>query len=114
MPVAWAQSVTGQISGTVTDASGGTVIGATAVLTHDLSKTERSYTTSGTGAFVFTGLVPGTYSLNITMAGFKAYEQKAITVAAQERVDLHESRAVGRRCDQHGRSGGQRRARGHR
>ncbi len=90
LPAANAQSVTGQISGTVVDASGGSIVGATVTLTHDLSKTERNYTTGANGAFFFTGLVPGAYSLKISQAGFKNYEQKAITVATQERVDLHD------------------------
>src|SRR5690242_17071037 len=37
-PAAFAQSVTGQISGTVTDASGAVVAGAAVKLTHDLSQ----------------------------------------------------------------------------
>ena len=90
LPAANAQSVTGQISGTVVDPSGGTLVGATVQLTADLSQQERTFTTSGTGSFTFTGLVPGSYSLKVSQAGFKNYEQKAITVAAQERVDLHE------------------------
>ena len=89
-PVANAQSVTGQISGIVTDPAGAVVPGATVQLTHDLSQTIRRFTTESAGEFVFTGLVPGTYSLRVTQSGFKTYDQKAITVAAQERVDLHE------------------------
>ncbi|MDE3168065.1 MAG: carboxypeptidase regulatory-like domain-containing protein [Acidobacteriota bacterium] len=96
LPAALAQSVTGQISGTVIDASGGAIVGATVTLTHDLSQTQRNYTTGANGTFIFTGLVPGGYSIKIAMAGFKNYEQKAIMVATQERVDLHEiSLAVG-------------------
>jgi hypothetical protein len=90
VPTAGAQSVTGQISGTVTDASGAVVVGATVQLTHDLSKQVREFTTESAGAFVFTGLVPGSYSIRIAQRGFKAYEQRGIVVAAQERVDLHE------------------------
>src|SRR5690242_5019680 len=96
MPAANAQSVTGQISGTVVDPAGALVPGAVVQLTHDVSKTVRTFTTESNGAFIFTGLIPGAYSLRITQPGFKAYEQKAITVASQERVDLHEvSLAVG-------------------
>src|SRR5262249_11982682 len=85
-----AQSVTGQISGNVADASGGALVGAVVRLTHDLSQQERSFTTASNGSFVFTNLVPGSYCLRISLAGFKNYEQKAISVSAQERVDLHE------------------------
>ena len=90
LPAANAQSVTGQISGTVVDATGAAVVGASVTLTNDLSKQERTFSTSGSGSFIFTGLVPGAYSIKVAGAGFKNYEQKAIRVAAQERVDLHD------------------------
>ena len=59
-------------------------------MTHDLTKQVREFKTETNGTFVFTGLVPGDYSIHVVQPGFKAYEQKGITVAAQERVDLHE------------------------
>ena len=96
LPAVYGQSVTGQISGTVVDPAGGIVPGATVQLTHDLSQQVRKFVTDSNGSFIFTGLVPGAYSLHILQAGFKGYDQKSIMVAAQERVDLHELKlAVG-------------------
>ena len=89
-PVANAQSVTGQIAGVVVDPAGAIVAGADVELTHDLSQTVRKFKADSNGSFIFTGLFPGAYSIKVTQAGFKAYDQKGITVAAQERVDLHE------------------------
>jgi hypothetical protein len=89
-PLASGQSVTGQITGTVTDATGGAVVGAAVRLTHDLSRQVRAFTSDSDGSFVFTNLVPGDYSLRVEMPGFKAYDQRGIPVRAQERVDLHE------------------------
>src|SRR5690242_6312149 len=91
-PVASAQSVTGQISGVVTDPTGAVVAGATVQLTHELSKHTREFTTESAGSFIFTGLVPGSYSIRVAQRGFNTQEQKGITVAAQERVDLHDVR----------------------
>jgi hypothetical protein len=90
LPAANAQSVTGQIQGSVTDSTGAVVAGAAVKLTHNLSQTTHSFTTDGTGSFSFFGLVPGAYSLTVSQPGFKGYTQRNITVAAQERVDLHE------------------------
>ncbi|MBO0722685.1 MAG: carboxypeptidase regulatory-like domain-containing protein, partial [Blastocatellia bacterium] len=87
---AYSQSVTGQISGTVTDSNGGAIVSATIQLTPDLSKQVRTFTTDTNGTFVFTNLVPGDYSVRIEAKGFKVYDQKGVTVSAQERVDLHE------------------------
>src|ERR1700736_3782994 len=89
-PTAQSQSVTGQISGTVADPGGAVIVGAAVQLTHDLSKQVREFKTEASGAFVFTGLVPGGYSLHIAQPGFKTYDQRGITVSTQENVDLHE------------------------
>ncbi len=91
LPAVYGQSVTGQISGNVVDAGRRRRFRAPTVqLTHDLSQQVRKFVTESNGSFIFTGLVPGTYSLHVAQAGFKGYDQKGITVAAQERVDLHE------------------------
>ena len=89
LPTINGQSVTGQISGTVTDPAGSVMVGIRVQLTHDVSQQVREFTTEANGSFVFTGLVPGSYSLHVAQTGFKAYDEKAIIVAAQERVDLH-------------------------
>ena len=89
MPAANAQTVTGSLSGTVVDAGGAVVVGAKVQLISDLSKQAREFTTSSTGDFEFTGIIPGGYSLKIAQPGFKTYEQKNVTVSSQERVDVH-------------------------
>ena len=71
LPLSYAQSVTGQISGTVEDAGGSVIAGAAVRLTHDLSKNVRNFTTDTNGNFLFTGLIPGEYSLHIAHSGFK-------------------------------------------
>ena len=96
LPAVYGQSVTGQISGNVVDPAGAVIPGVNVLLTNDLSKQVHNFTTDSNGSFVFTSLVPGNYSLKVTQAGFKIYAQTAITVSAQERVDLHEIKlAVG-------------------
>jgi hypothetical protein len=90
LPALHGQSVTGQISGTVVDSTGGALVGADVRITNDVSQQVRSFTSDTNGSFVITALVPGTYTLRVTMAGFKVLEQRGITVAAQERVELNE------------------------
>src|SRR5258708_661126 len=85
-----AQSVAGQISGTVADSDGAVIPGASVEVTHDLSKQVRTFTTDQNGSFIFPGLLAGDYDIRIVMQGFKAYQSKGISVAAQENVDLHE------------------------
>jgi hypothetical protein len=85
-----AQSVTGQISGTVTDSADVPIAGASAQLTNDLTKQVRSLTTESSGSFIFSNLVPGNYSIHVSHPGFKAYTQSAINVSADEKVALHD------------------------
>ncbi len=89
MPAANAQSVTGSVSGTVVDSAGAVVVGANVQLTNDISRQVREFKTSGSGEFEFIAMIPGGYSLKVVQPGFKTYEQKNVTISAQERVDLH-------------------------
>src|SRR5215831_672306 len=85
-----AQTVTGQISGTVTDPSGAVVAGAKVTLTYVLTGQQRDFVTDNSGTFTFPELAPGTYQVGITAPGFETYSQKDIVVGASERVSLHE------------------------
>jgi len=90
LPTAKAQTLTGQISGTVVDANGGSIPGASAVITNDVSKAARSFTTENDGSFKFPDLNTGSYSLHVTKQGFKSFDSKGIILASGETLDLHE------------------------
>jgi len=83
-----AQGLTGRLSGTVQDPSGGVVGNATVELTNNLTSQTRVTRTNSEGYFQFTELLPGSYKLSVTASGFKKYEQKIVTVTATERVTL--------------------------
>jgi Carboxypeptidase regulatory-like domain len=85
-----AQTVTGQVSGTVTDPSGAVIAGAKVTLTYALTGQQRNLTADASGVFVFPELVPGTYQLAIAAPGFQPYTQTGIVVGASERVALHQ------------------------
>jgi Carboxypeptidase regulatory-like domain len=82
------QGLTGQLSGSVTDPSGGAVANSAVQLTNTQTSQTRSSNTDNDGRFVFTELLPGTYSISIQNPGFKKYEQTGISVTATERVTL--------------------------
>ena len=84
----YAQGVTGQISGGVTDQAGASIAAANVKLTHDQTKQVKSFKTEENGSFVFTNLVPGEYTVSIEVAGFKKYKQQAIKVSTEDRVTL--------------------------
>ena len=61
-PVAHAQDYTsGALSGTVRDASGATVSGATVTITSQATGTSRTLTSSSSGGYRATGLPAGRY-----------------------------------------------------
>ena len=85
-----AQTVTGQISGTVADTAGEAIVGAKVTLTFQLTGQVREVVTGRSGDFFFPELIPGTYQVSIAQDGFETYTQKDIIVSASERVALHE------------------------
>src|SRR5215510_4968798 len=83
---AYAQGLTGQISGTLTDSNGGVVPNAKVQVLNEETSQAREVTSDSDGNFVVPQLLPGTYSLVITAGGFKKFEQKGIVLTANERV----------------------------
>jgi hypothetical protein len=69
-PVAHAQAVSGDITGTVTDASKAVVVKATVVAKNVGTGIAYSATTGGAGEYRITNLPPGTYDLTASASGF--------------------------------------------
>ena len=61
----------GTVAGTVTDPSGGAVVGATVTLTDTSTSIPRSATTNETGRYFFANVVPGTYNVSVNKTGFR-------------------------------------------
>src|SRR5262245_49549507 len=74
---ACAQKVTGDIAGTVTDATGAVVANATVTADNPATKFSLSLTTSDTGGYRIVNLPPGTYKLSVTSPGFKTLVRDA-------------------------------------
>ena len=72
-PLVRAQSVTGSVSGTLLDSAGAVITGAPVQLVNEISQQIRENTTNGAGAFQFTSILPGTYTLKVAKPGFKSY-----------------------------------------
>ncbi|HEX9366172.1 MAG TPA: carboxypeptidase regulatory-like domain-containing protein, partial [Vicinamibacterales bacterium] len=85
---AWAQSVSGSISGTVVDPSRQVVPGATVTLVDEDTRALRSVPTTDAGAFVFSALQPARYTLRVEMSGFSKIERRGITLPANERLSI--------------------------
>jgi hypothetical protein len=75
----WGQATT-SLRGTVTDPTGGAVSGATVAITNTESKIERKVTTSEDGAYQFTFIPPGTYTMSVAATGFQSYERAGLVL----------------------------------
>lgn len=74
----WSQAGTTSMHGTVTDASGAIVTKAKVTLTDPTSGFERSVMTGEAGEYQFVQVAPGSYTLTVEMAGFRAYKENGI------------------------------------
>ena len=84
-----AQLTTGTISGTVKDPQGGVIPGATVVLTSETRGTQLpAAMTNSNGDFVVANVAPDTYSITVTMDGFKTLKRGGISVSAGDRVGI--------------------------
>ena len=86
--VANAQTITGSISGAVTDSTGGMIPGATVTLTSEKTGQSRGSTTDSEGRFNFAALQPGTYALKVERQGFQTLEQRGVILSANENLAL--------------------------
>ena len=79
-----AQIIFGSIIGTVTDSTGAVIPGASITVT-DVSKgTSVVATSNGSGEFTVDHLIPDSYTVKITMAGFKTYQATSLPVSADD------------------------------
>src|SRR5258708_10209602 len=81
-----AQTVTGQLTGTVVDSAGGIVVGASVQITNEVTKQIRQFSTGGNGTLIFPDLVPGTDNIPTAQPGFKTFLPNGITVGHLETV----------------------------
>jgi outer membrane receptor protein involved in Fe transport len=77
-PGAFAQRVTGQITGTVTDASGAVLPGVTVTLKGPAIVGTQTAVTSEKGLYRFVALPPGAYSLSYSLAGFATLNREGV------------------------------------
>jgi hypothetical protein len=78
---AFAQNPTGNIEGTITDAQGAVLKGATVEVSQKETGFERSVSTDDSGAYRITNLAPGNYDVSIVAQGFKKAVADNVTVA---------------------------------
>lgn len=85
-----AQSDTGRVTGTVTDATGAVIPGATVTLANTDTGASQTATTNGEGFYNFSAVVRGNYKVEATMAGFAKNSQTLVLQVSQvATADFH-------------------------
>jgi Carboxypeptidase regulatory-like domain/TonB dependent receptor len=84
-----AQVLYGSIVGNVTDSTGAGVPGATVTIEQTETKLKRELVTDAAGAYQFTAVPSGTYTINVTMNGFRSFAHPGVPVTLNSvaRVD---------------------------
>ena len=82
VPGLWAQASTGNIYGTVSDASGAVLPGATITIS-GATMGARTTQSGANGDFRFLNLDPGTYKLTVAMPGFATVNREVVVTTGQ-------------------------------
>ncbi len=98
-PATAAAQGTATIRGTVTDASGGVLPGATVTITNSGTKDTRTAVTDDRGGYTFASLFNGTYEVKVELEGFKGYDAKNIVLSPNDTRGLDVMLEVGSLTD---------------
>ena len=84
------QVLYGSIVGNVTDETRGTLPGATVTILHNESGATRETVTDSMGAYRFTAVQSGTYTVTVKIDGFRTFTRRdvAVTLNSVARVDV--------------------------
>ncbi len=95
-PVTTAAGVAGAtLTGTVTDASGAAIVGASVTISNSATKTARTVQSDRNGLYVADNLTPGSYQIEAKAPGFSTLQLAAVTVAAAQQNPTNLTLRVG-------------------
>jgi hypothetical protein len=90
-----AQTVTGEIRGTVRDSSGGVLPGVVVTVTHTQTGLTRSETTGDQGSYVFPSLPIGGYVVSAELQGFRKAEKTGFELRPDGRLTADFTMSIG-------------------
>jgi outer membrane receptor protein involved in Fe transport len=94
-PAAAQDYTSGAVSGTVTNADGQAVPGASVTLSSNDTGNSRTTTSTSTGAFRFSTLTPGNYTLKVASEGAPDFTATDVRVVASQTAALNVALATG-------------------
>ena len=78
----YAQTSLGQIAGTVSDATGAVIPGATVTITNLGTQAIRATVSDSTGFYVMTNLPIGDYSVEVKTTGYRSERRSGLSIVA--------------------------------
>jgi outer membrane receptor protein involved in Fe transport len=94
-PELHAQTTAATLTGLVTDPSGAAVPGAHLTLSNVDTGAKHQLDSNASGEYTLTALPPGNYTLSVTRAGFRSYQQQGIVLTVSEQATANVLLAVG-------------------
>jgi Carboxypeptidase regulatory-like domain len=91
--------VTASISGTVTDATGAAVVGATVTATNVETGIAATQQTNGQGFYSFQSLALGKYTIDVEQKGFKTYRQTGLVLDVNSALVVDVALQVGQNTE---------------
>ncbi len=83
-----AQQSTAALNGSVRDSTGAAVVGANVILINNATSATRSAASNGSGIYVISNILPGTFSLSVHKDGFAPIDQKNIILEVNQTATL--------------------------
>lgn len=90
-----AQGASGRILGRIADPSGAVLAGAKVTLTNEATSISHDTLANESGDFSFVNVVPGTYTVQFELTGFKKNVQKGVIVDVNQVVTLNSTLQIG-------------------
>src|ERR1700730_1090736 len=85
----------GQITGLITDSSGGVLVGAAVTVTNPQTSFNRTENTNGAGLYSFPSLLPGLYNVRVAMPGFQSVIRSGVELQVEQVARLDFQLQVG-------------------
>jgi hypothetical protein len=94
-----AQVTTATVSGTVSDATGAVVPNALVIATDQATGVQTQATSNGTGQYTLQFLKPATYTLNVSVQGFKKYDEQNLALSSGDHPTIDIALTLGAASD---------------
>ena len=88
---------TASLVGSVADTAGGVIPGATVEVKNNATGVDRTLVTNSSGVFSVPALKPGTYTVTVSLSGFKTHVLNDVRIVAATAAEVKATLQIGQR-----------------